>query len=205
MISAVLLDCNRWSSLWNYHSLYVSSTGDYGLYSGGQANYNEDDNAIGRPFGLFNNNNNNQDYNNDEDDDENGNDDDQEDDEEEDNNQETDDEDKDNEDDDKGEDDEEDKDNNNFGGDYSGSLQSQRLNNEASSDLLNKFAKFNPQRTSYGGCTSLLQWSRSHPLVILVFSWFQVWGWSFQGDLDRRPTTSSTSTNLGSLPSLHIK
>ena len=136
--------------------LYVCSTGDYGLYPGGQADYNKDDNAIGRSFGL--NNNNNQDYNNDEDDDENGNDDDQEDDVEEDNNQETEDEDKDNEDDggnDEDKDDDEDN-NNNFGGDYSGSFQPRGLNNEASSNLMRKFAKFNPQRTSYGGCTSLL-------------------------------------------------
>ena len=141
--------------------LHVSSTGDYGLYPGGQADYNKDDNAIGRPFGLLNNNNNNnQDYNNDEDDDENGNDDDQEDDVEEDNNQETEDEDKDNEDDggnDEDKDDDEDNNNNNnFGGDYSGSFQPRGLNNEASSNLMRKFAKFNPQRTSYGGCTSLL-------------------------------------------------
>ena len=142
--------------------LYVSSTGDYGLYPGGQTGYNEDDNAIGRPFGLFNNNNNNnQDYNNDEDDEQNDNDDDQEDNQEEDNNQET--EDNGNEDDDESEDDggnneddDEDNNNNNFGGDYSGSLQSRGLNNEASSDLMRKFAKFNPQRTSYGGCTFLL-------------------------------------------------
>merc|ERR1719476_165159 len=101
-----------------------SIKGDYGLYAGGQTGYNEDVDAIARPFGLFNNNNN-QDYNNDEDDDEKGNDDDQEDDEEKDNNQETDD--------DKGEDDVD------------------------------------------------------------------------KDDQDRRPTTSSTSTSLGSLPSLHIK